>query len=1083
MESSKTGGSVTDSGVRAARIVALLTGLAGFLLAVATPLLPVHQTTTTISWPQDDQATSIEAPLISYLPVEVSATIPCAVFNDLPDEGGLVAATIPAQSPDSQRFGLQIRATETQAQIVARNSVLHSIPREQITGCDEIRLNITTNQLTTEFTGVAGSDDLASTTREGNFMPQVVGVFTDLEGPAPDGLNVTIEVDSRFTTSPTLLKILAITIGAIATLVSLAALHRLDLTDGRRHRRFLPASWWKLSPLDLIVGAILLGWYFIGANTADDGYILNMARVAGHAGYMANYYRWYGVPEAPFGWFYDVTAALAALSTASPFVRLTTLIASILCWWIISREVIPRLGRRARHTPAVYWTAAAVFLAFWLPYNNGLRPEPVIAVGALLTWISVERAIATGRLLPAAIATIIAAFSLAAGPTGLMAVAALLAGSRPLLAILIKRAKQLTPNTTTGNKHTPLASGRPHRPLLAAGTAVLFIIFYDQTLAAVSEASRLRTIIGPSNSWYNEFFRYSELFSQTADGSIARRFPVLIMIVCIFTAAAAIIHSASKSKLAKGPTLRLLAVSIMSFGFLAATPTKWVHHFGAFAGIGAAIAALAAVALTTPLFQSPRNRVLFTGIVVIIAAYAATGPNAYWYVGSFGVPWWDKRPSIQGYTLATGVLVFGLALLLVGAFLYLRYTEAQGKRKWFLVPLAAPIAVVTGLVVLFQFASLAKGAVSQYPSYSIGRSNVDAVLGEPCGLARDVLVETDPNDSFLTPVSTDDPVEAFTGQYSQGFDPNGFRIDLAPEDIEVRANGPSTIDPDGPFVTGGSLDARVLDEPGINGSLVPLPFGLDPSRIPTAGTHEAQQSNVAELTTDWYELPERSDATPLVVITAAGRIASVDSDGIDTYGQRVELEYGRSDGDDYEALGRIQPIDPGPSPMWRNLRVPMADIPPEADVVRVVARDADLEPRQWIGLTPPRVPQLETLQDIVGTTTPVLLDWTVGLHFPCQQPYLHRYGVAQNPEYRITPDRGVIAGANNWQSHPAGGSLGLTNTLNRPTTLASYLADDWRRDWGELIRYTPHVEEAAPADLEHSTELRWGRWTPGEISW
>ncbi|MCW4354618.1 arabinosyltransferase, partial [Hoyosella sp. YIM 151337] len=602
-------------------------------------------------------------------------------------------------------------------------------------------------------------------------------------------------------------------------------------------------------------------------------------------------------------------------------------------------------------------------------------------------------------------------------------------------------------------------------------------------LAAVQEASRLRTVIGPSNSWYNEFFRYSELFSMTADGSIARRFPVLIMIVCIFTAAAAIIHAASHSKLAKGPTLRLLAVSIMSFGFLAMTPTKWVHHFGAFAGIGAAIAALAAVALTTPLFQSPRNRVIYTGIVVIIAAYAGTGPNAYWYVGSFGVPWWDKRPSIEGYTLATVVLAIGLLLLLIGAFLYLRYTEAKGKRKYFLVPLAAPIAVVTGLVVLFQLASLGKAMLSQYPSYSIGRANIDAVLGQPCALARDVLVETDPNNGFLPAVSTDDPVEAFTGQFSEGFDPNGFRLDLAPEDIEVRANGPSTINPDGPFVTGGSLDARVLEEPGINGSFVPLPFGLDPARVPAAGTYRDAQTDIAELVTDWYELPERSDATPLVVITAAGRIASVDSDGIEAYGQRVELEFGRSNGGDYEALGRIQPIDPGPTPMWRNLRVPMADIPPDADVIRVVARDADLEPRQWIGITPPRVPQLETLHDVVGTETPVLLDWTVGLHFPCQQPYLHRNGVTENPEFRITPDRGVISGANTWQSHPAGGSLGLTNTLNTPTTLASYLAGDWRRDWGELIRYNRYVDDAVPAELQLDTVRRSGTWAPGEISW
>ncbi|MBN4927384.1 arabinosyltransferase C-terminal domain-containing protein, partial [Hoyosella rhizosphaerae] len=607
------------------------------------------------------------------------------------------------------------------------------------------------------------------------------------------------------------------------------------------------------------------------------------------------------------------------------------------------------------------------------------------------------------------------------------------------------------------------------------------IIFYDQTLAAVSEASRLRTAIGPSLSWYNEFFRYSELFSQTADGSIARRFPVLIMVLCIFTAAAAIIHHASKSRMARGPSLRLLAVAVMSFGFLAVTPTKWVHHFGAFAGIGAAVAALGAVALTTALYQSPRNKVLYGGVVVVITAYAATGPNAYWYVGSFGVPWWDKRPSIQGHVLASGVLAIGLLLLLVGAFMYLRHSEARGLRKWILMPFSAPIAILGMAVVLFAIASLAKGAISQYPAYSIARSNIDSLRGQPCGLAQDVLVETDSNSGFLDPVSTDDAVEAFGGQLNTGFDSNAIRVDLAPEDIDVNGTGPTTINPDGPRVGGASLAAEFLDEPGINGSLIPLPFGLDSNRVPVLGTFSSNQTEVAELQTDWYTLPERSEASPIMVITASGRIDSVDRDGIRQYGQSLEVEYGRIDGDDFVVMGQVTPIDPGPSPMWRNLRVPMSSIPEDADVVRLVARDQDFEARQWLAFTPPRIAELSTVQDFVGSETPVLLDWTVGLHFPCQQPYLHINGVAQVSEYRITPDRGVIAGANSWQSPFAGGSLGLTNTVSRGTTMATYLNDDWRRDWGELIEYERYVTDAVPADIEHTTQVRTGWWSPGPI--
>ena len=195
---------------------------------------------------------------------------------------------------------------------------------------------------------------------------------------------------------------LAMIVGVAMTVVALGALHVLDTADGMRHRRFLPPRWWSLNPLDGLVTAVLVGWHFVGANTSDDGYILTMARVSEHAGYMANYYRWFGTPEAPFGWYYDLLALWAHVSTASVWMRLPTLVMALACWWVISREVIPRLGHAVKNSRAAAWTAAGMFLAFWLPLNNGLRPEPIIALGMLLTWCSVERGVATSRLLPVA---------------------------------------------------------------------------------------------------------------------------------------------------------------------------------------------------------------------------------------------------------------------------------------------------------------------------------------------------------------------------------------------------------------------------------------------------------------------------------------------------------------------------------------------------------------------------------------------------------------------------------------------------------------------------------------------------------
>ena len=121
--------------------------------------------------------------------------------------------------------------------------------------------------------------------------------------------------------------------------------------------------------------------------------------------------------------------------------RLPTLVCGILSWLIISREVVPRLGRLARTWRGPRWTGAALFLAFWMAFNNGLRPEPVIALGALLTWSLVERSIATRRLVPGVAAIGVAAFSLGAGPTGLMCVAALAAGAREFVRMVRRRAQ------------------------------------------------------------------------------------------------------------------------------------------------------------------------------------------------------------------------------------------------------------------------------------------------------------------------------------------------------------------------------------------------------------------------------------------------------------------------------------------------------------------------------------------------------------------------------------------------------------------------------------------------------------------
>jgi arabinosyltransferase C len=150
-------------------------------------------------------------------------------------------------------------------------------------------------------------------------------------------------------------------------------------------------------------------------------------------------------------------------------------------------------------------------------------------------------------------------------------------------------------------------------------------------------------------------------------------------------------------------------------------------------------------------------------------------------------------------------------------------------------------------------------------------------------------------------------------------------------------------------------------------------------------------------------------------------------------------------------------------------------------VIRIVAGARDRDPSQWVAVTPPRVPQTRSLQDVVGSDVPVLLDWAVGLQFPCQRPFDHKDGIAQVPAWRILPDRVGAHDTNLWEDHNGGGPLGWTQELLRPQTVATYLKDDWRRDWGELQRFTPMDTAATRAGVTVTQETHTGLWTPGHI--
>jgi arabinosyltransferase A len=1081
---------------RIARLIAVIAGIAGVLLCGLTPLLPVKQTTATIAWPQapgpDGRITDVTAPLVSGAPLALDVSIPCQAIATLPATGGLVFSTIPPGGIEASRNGLVVRANADAVVVAFRDSVAAVAPRPAVASgaCSTLHIWANVGGVGADFVGIPRATGTLSAEKK----PQIAGVFTDLDvaaqpGPAPaatsgPSLSARIDVDTRFITSPTALKLAMMALGVACVVASIVALAVLDRRSGRRvpraWRRFWRVGFWHWLADVGVVGTLLL-WHLIGASSSDDGYNLTIARVSADAGYSANYYRFFGASEAPFDWYQSVLGQLASVSTAGVWMRLPATAAAIGAWLIISRCVLPRLGRRLAVNRVAVWTAGAVFLAAWLPFNNGLRPEPLIAFGAIAVWILVENAIGTRRLWPAALAIVVAVFSVTLAPQGLIALAPLLVGGRAIARIINSR-------RAVDGVLAPLAA-------LASSMALIFVlVFRDQTLATVAESARIKYVVGPTIAWYQEFLRYYFLtVEDSVDSSLTRRFAVLLLLLCLFGMLAVLLRRGGVPGMARGPAWRLIGATAIGLLLLTFTPTKWAVQFGAFAGLAGALGAVTAFAFARVGLHSRRNLALYVTALLFVLAWATSGLNGWFYVGNYGVPWFDKQPVIAGIPVLIIFLILAILTGLLAGWLHFRmdytgHVEVANTRRNRVLA-STPLLVVAVIMVMLEVGSMAKGAAQRYPVYTTAKANVAALTSglsaTSCAMADDVLVERDTNAGLLQPV----PGQQF-GQYGPlggespvGFTPNGVSDTLEPAE-PVTAN-PGLVNSDGspnePNVgigyaagTGGGYGPV-----GVNGSNVFLPFGLDPKRTPVMGSYD-ENTVAAKVTSSWYQLPPRTPDRPLVTVAAAGAIWYFEEDGSFNYGQSLKLQWGvhRPDGS-YQALGEVQPIDIFPQKAWRNLRFPLASAPPEANVARIVADDPNLSTDQWFAFTSPRVPVLETAQQFLGSQTPVMMDIATAANFPCQRPFSEHLGVAELPEYRILPNfKQIVSSSNMWQSAEDGGPFLFIQALLRTSAVPTYLRDDWYRDWGSIERYSRVVPESeAPNAVVDQGSVRVFGWS------
>ena len=1093
---------------RIPRLIAVVAGLVGLLLCASVPLLPVNQTTATVLWPQgtaDGHVTQITAPLVSGAPRVLDISVPCSAMATLPPGGGLVVSTLPTGGMDNGKNGLFVRADKDVVVVAFRDSVAAVAQRSAIAAgaCSVLHVWADAGGAHADFVGIPGASGILPSEKK----PQVGGIFTDLKVPPQPGLSALVDVDTRFITAPTAVKKVVMVVGVLAVLIAILAMAALD----RRSRgedafiswrspiawlsRYRPqahrATWWRVGAVTWltdvgVIGTLLL-WHVIGPTSSDDGYNLTIARVAPKAGYVANYYRYFGTTEAPFDWYLAVLAKLASVSTAGVWMRIPATLAGIACWLIIGHWMLRRLGpgRGGLGTNRVaVLTAGAVFLAAWLPFNNGLRPEPLIALGVLVTWMLVERAIALQRLAPAAVAIIVAMLTVTLAPQGLIAVAALLTGARAIETIIRRR-------RATDGLLAPLAV------LAASLSLILVVVFRSETLAAVAESARIKYKVGPTIAWYQDWLRYYFLTVESnPDGSMSRRFAVLVLLLCLFGMLVVLLRRGRVPGLASGPAWRLIGTTAVGLLLLTFTPTKWAVQFGVFAGLAGALGAVTAFAVARIGLHTRRNLTLYITALLFVLAWATSGINGWFYVGNYGVPWYDIQPVIASHPVTSMFLTLSILTGLLAAWQHFRmdyagHTEVKNNRRNRVLA-STPLLVVATIMVLGDIGSLAKGAAVRYPLYTTAKANLAAITSglspTSCAMADDVLTEPDPNAGMLQPVpgQTFGPDGPLGGINPIGFKPEGVGDDLRSYPVVTKPgvvnstgspNKPNATMSDSAGTAGGKGPV------GVNGSHVALPFGLDPARTPVMGSY-GENSLAATATSAWYQLPPRTPDRPLVVVSAAGAIWSYKEDGTFTYGQQLKLQWGvaRPDGTT-QPLAEVYPIDIGPEPAWRNLRFPLTWAPPEANVARIVAYDPNLSSEQWFAFTPPRVPVLQTLQQLIGSHTPVLMDIATAANLPCQRPFSEHLGVAELPQYRILPDhKQTAASSNGWEAGEDGGPFLFTQALLRTSTVSTYLRGDWYRDWGSVEEYHPLVpaDQAPAAVVEQGviTVRGWSRQGP-----
>ena len=225
---------------------------------------------------------------------------------------------------------------------------------------------------------------------QGERLPDVDLLLSSLTGVAPGELTVSLRVDDESTTAPTTVKSVLTVLLVLALLTTVVLLALVDRRV-RRHGLRWPRRPGPGALVDLVVVAVLVWWTFVAPATDDDGYFVLQARNAALTGSVGDYVQFQNRGFTPFTWPYLALAEWQQwVGTAPVLLRVPAAVCGVLTWVAVRR--LGGSGTLLRVATAV------AFLAWWLPYDMGVRPEPVVALCAAAATALLLRAATSRRL-------------------------------------------------------------------------------------------------------------------------------------------------------------------------------------------------------------------------------------------------------------------------------------------------------------------------------------------------------------------------------------------------------------------------------------------------------------------------------------------------------------------------------------------------------------------------------------------------------------------------------------------------------------------------------------------------------------